>query len=331
MSVGRAEDAADEIPTLAGYPQAAGIWAPTGALTHHPGMDPLIVDALERGRGVLMRACEPGLAGRIDAARKRGELVSVLPGVYAPSDAAARLDVRARAACVRDPDAIVVGAAAAWLHGWEALGQPDEVAVATHVLRRRPGFRFERRDVPPELLGRVHGIPVTSAPLTAVELIPERGPDAVNVALRSGVRLSELWTAFERMPGRRGNAVRREVLLDSRDSPWSAAERRAHRALRDRGIDGWATNHPVRAASSSRIVAYADVAFPLLWLDIEIDGRGYHDSDNAFVSDRARDERLALLGWQVVRFAASRVFADPDGFADAVAALVEVRARQLGR
>lgn len=294
-------------------------------------MNPRIAEVLRLGRGVIARSTDPGLAGAIDAARKQGDLVSVLPGVYAAPADAGRLVIRARAAHTRDPGAVFVGRTAAWLLGWDELGPPEEIALATVCLRSRSGIRCERKTIPPCWIRPVDGLPATSPAATAVDLIPECGPDVVDLALRRGVALGELKQIVELLPHRAGNALRREVLRDSRDLPWSAAERCAHRALRDRRITGWTANLPIRRSPSAPVIAYADIGFQRLRLALEIDGRQWHDNDRAFESDRACDERLALLGWQVVRFAARRVFADPTGFAKATAALVATRSRQLGR
>jgi very-short-patch-repair endonuclease len=93
-----------------------------------------------------------------------------------------------------------------------------------------------------------------------------------------------------------------------RDEPWSEAERRAHRLLREAGLAGWVTNHPVHIAGARY---YLDIAFPGVMLAIEIDGR-VHDRYDAFEYDRARQNDLVLQGWRVLRFTWSMLVDRPE-------------------
>lgn len=108
---------------------------------------------------------------------------------------------------------------------------------------------------------------------------------------------------------RLGNPQRRRLLLDSRDEPWSVPERRFHRLLRDAGITGWRANLPVRIGDAR---CYLDVAFELVLLAIEIDGRLYHSAPEAFELDRRRQNLLVLNGWHVLRFTWRMIEEHPD-------------------
>ena len=96
-----------------------------------------------------------------------------------------------------------------------------------------------------------------------------------------------------------GNPTKRYLLLDSRDEPWSAAERKFHRLLRDAGITGWKANRPVVLDD---FTCYVDVLFRNLKLAIEIDGRLFHTGADIFETDRSRQNQLVLDGWCVLRF-----------------------------
>jgi very-short-patch-repair endonuclease len=96
-----------------------------------------------------------------------------------------------------------------------------------------------------------------------------------------------------------GNPTKRYLLLDSRDEPWSAAERKFHRLLRDAGITGWKANRPVVLDD---FTCYVDVLFRNLKLAIEIDGRLFHTGADVFETDRSRQNQLVLDGWCVLRF-----------------------------
>lgn len=45
-----------------------------------------------------------------------------------------------------------------------------------------------------------------------------------------------------------------------------------------------------------------DVAFPKQKVAIEVDGWAFHSDPEVFVKDRKRQNAIALLGWQVLRF-----------------------------
>ena len=75
----------------------------------------------------------------------------------------------------------------------------------------------------------------------------------------------------------------------------SEAERLVVQLLRGARITGWRANYPV----GPYIV---DIAFPEHRVAIEIDGWAFHSDHYAFQSDRARQNKLALGGWQVLRF-----------------------------
>ncbi len=247
------------------------------------------------GGGVIARGSLPGLTGQIDWALRKGELTSLLAGVYARPSDATNPAVGARAIGLADPHAVICGTAAAWLHGWV----PDPGAgfdVASLALKSTGWLRVHRRDIPPELIRRVGGIKCTSRALTAIDLVPELGPGILDEALRRRVRLDELRAALTATPHRRGNAERALALADSRDEPWSEAERTGHRALRAKRIKGWVANFPVIADPEEPPIACLDIALKDLKLAFEIDGAQYHANADAFHRDRLRDERLALLG-----------------------------------
>lgn len=287
-----------------------------------------LIAALAAANGVLRRSDVPELSSQLDWAVRRGELVRVLKSIYARPADAALLPIRALAICLDDPDAIICDQAAAALHGWLPADRVGEIVVASFRLKPSDWLIITRRVIPRQLTRRVDRVRCTSRALTAIDLIPDAGGEIVDEALRRRVRLDELVTAFELTPGRRGNAERRLVLADSRDTPWSHAERVAHRALRKAGITGWQANHPVIAHPDEPPVAILDIAFAAIRLAIEIDG-SQHDDQAGVRRDRERDERLALLGWHVVRFTARRVLAEPARFAAAVRDLVQIRTLQV--
>ncbi|MGI8417573.1 MAG: endonuclease domain-containing protein [Nakamurella sp.] len=151
---------------------------------------------------------------------------------------------------------------------------------------------------------------MTVPALTTMDLVSQFGGDAIDRALRSRqVTLDLLWTALATTRGRAGNYERRRLLLDSRDSPWSAAERLAHRMLRAAGIDGWRSNFHLFYDGRDY---YVDIAFPGLRLAMEIDGRLHETDPRIFEKDRYRQNALVAQGWTVLRFTYRMLVDDPD-------------------
>jgi len=125
--------------------------------------------------------------------------------------------------------------------------------------------------------------------------------------------------ALRATPCRDGNRERRRVLLDSRDEPWSEAERRAHRLLRQAGVTGWRTNVPLRVAGR---LYFVDIAFRGARLAVEVDGRLHEREADLFESDRWRQNALVQAGWRVLRFTWAMLVDHPDVFvAEVLAAL----------
>jgi very-short-patch-repair endonuclease len=138
---------------------------------------------------------------------------------------------------------------------------------------------------------------VTALPLTVVEAAARRGGGAklMDSALQGHVELTQLWQAHLRTKGRYGSPAARRLLQAASDGARSEAERLLVKLLRDAGITGWRANYPV---GGYRV----DVGFPKQRVAIETDGWAFHSSQEDFQNDRERQNKIALLGWQVLRF-----------------------------
>jgi very-short-patch-repair endonuclease len=259
------------------------------------------VDLLvRRGGGLISRRDHPALANTMAWLVRQGKLVPVLPGIYAPPELARNVDVLMRAVSLRHTDAVVLGAAAARASFWpDAPVRTIDVAAATRLARRQ-GFTFSRRHIPAELVVERAGLRYTAPALTAIDLATFECADAIDIALRTrAATLEGMNEAVRLTPNRAGNLQRLELLIDSRNEPWSAAERVAHRILRAAGLTGWKTNFPVFLEGR---LYYIDIAFPHLKLAIEIDGRLHEEDEDLFESDRWRQNALVADGWRVLRF-----------------------------
>lgn len=200
-----------------------------------------------------------------------------------------------------DPSAVICGRAAAALTYWPAL-RVSAIEAASPVRHApQPGFTFVERRIPPDLVVAQHEIRTTTPSLTAMELATSEFTDPIDVALRKRVvSLASLREAIALTPHRRGHTDRRQVLLDSRDEPWSAAERLAHRIYRRAGIVGWVTNLELVVPDAGTY--YLDMAFRRQRVVSEIDGRLHETDVDVFETDRLRQNALVLRGWLVLRF-----------------------------
>ena len=93
-------------------------------------------------------------------------------------------------------------------------------------LASRPGYTFSRRHIPAELIVERAGLRYTAPALTAIDLATFACADAIDIALRTrAATLEGMYQALRLTPNRVGNQQRLKLLIDSRNEPWSAAER----------------------------------------------------------------------------------------------------------
>lgn len=221
-------------------------------------------------------------------------------GVYFVDDRPFTDAARIRAAVwTYGEQAVASGLAAAW---WLALTRfpPDVVEVTvprSSSGRRRSGSKLRRRDLASADIVERRGLRVTAVPLTVIEAAVRRpgGAKLMDRALQRDVDLRELWRSHLRNKGRYGSPAARRLLQAASDGAHSAAERLLVKLLREAGITGWKTNYPVGGYK-------IDVAFPAAKVAIETDGWAFHSDQEDFQQDRVRQNNLALLGWQVLRF-----------------------------
>lgn len=279
------------------------------------------IECIIAKHGVVTRRDRKELNGTLDRLVREGRLVAVLPGTYADAGAASSFECRLAALRRAEPDAVLVGATAARLSFWPDV-KVDQVECAFACRRPpRPGFDFCRRRIPVDLVVERDGVRLTAPALTALDLTATFGGEAIDQALRSrATTLKRMRKALEVTSGRRGNGSRRALLLDSRDEPWSEAERLCHRLLREAGIEGWKSNLPIRVDGATY---YVDIAFEDRWLAIEIDGRLHEDDADLFESDRYRQNALVLEGWRVLRFTWQMLCDKPEKVIAAIRAALE--------
>ncbi len=110
--------------------------------------------------------------------------------------------------------------------------------------------------------------------------------------------------------GRRGARIIRRLIDHASGGTHSEAERRMAALLKSSGIRGWTANYKHRA-TSGRVIAELDFAWPRERVCLEIDGWASHSDRRAFESDRARQNALAADGWTVLRATWAQVTREP--------------------
>lgn len=227
--------------------------------------------------------------------------------------------VRIRAAVAPlPPSSVVCGPSAALVLG---LPIPARLVdpLKTHVLVPRGTARIRRRDLVVHLGDLAdgeraikHGIRVTSAPRTFVDLAAELGfADLVafgDASLRLGYSLDDMATVFGRRGRYRGKAAVREALGWLDGAAESPQESRLRVALRRGGLPQPRVNAEIRDRSG-RFVARCDLVFDEARLVVEYDGVD-HLTRTRQRRDAERRAELQALGWMVLELNAHDL-ADP--------------------
>lgn len=287
-----------------------------------------IMRALSRGDGLVSASWVSH--GALSRAVGSGRLVRVLPGIYRAAEVEPSLHLRARALALYDPRAVVVGRAAvalSWYPGFRA--DILDAAREGDSVRAR-GFRWTRTPVPPHHVTRAGGLVVADPAHAIIDLLPETGGELIDRALRLRVTtLEDLRRTLDETPCRPGNPVRRRWLDDSRDRPWSEAERELHRIVRVLDLPWrYETNLRVETGTGAFFI---DLALPELRLGFEVDGYAFHGDPDSFEEDRWRDAELSLVRWQINRFAARAIERQADRVGWTIERLAARRAALLGR
>ncbi len=237
---------------------------------------------------------------RIDALRRSGRIRPVLPGVYAASDAEDTFRLRVESTYAWQPGVRFCGSTAARLTWWDNL-QDDTIRINTRVRNSpAPWLVGDQRNLSNDLFRPLEEAWVATPAFAVLDMTATGDGNAICEALRRGAcSLSDMLETLTLLPKAKGNVLRRTLLEESRDNPWSPLERQAHVLLRAAGITGWVTNYQVRVGEKSYFI---DIAFPKLRLAVEIDGWKYHGDRASFESDRIRQNALVSAGWSVMRF-----------------------------
>ena len=268
-----------------------------------------------------------------------GEWVPISPGVYAVSSSPPTWERTQSAALLGHPRAIVGGRAAARLHRIEGFERARPVVIVPRTGNARSPIArvirsaFFNAMATERLRGFRTATPAETLLILAGDISPSRLEDVVEECLLSGrATIDELSQILDRVAGGRvaGSAKLRSMVQarapsGAEDSTY--LERLLERVLAHPEIPAGILEFPMSInATSARVDAYIGD-----WnLVVEADGRRWHGRLDDFERDRQRDNSLAAMGLQVIRFTYAMLKNNPDECVKTLIAVGELRRAKSG-
>jgi very-short-patch-repair endonuclease len=255
-----------------------------------------------------------GLSTRsIQRRADRGQLRRLSKDVYATLPPPDNVPRRELALCLHDPEAVISHASAAAY--WGIRRAPKGQVEIT--VPKGPGVKgvsavvhYSNKIPDHHVVDLVDGGRVTSVARTVFDLggvLDRQGhlsiiEDVRNKGLCTDAELGEVYADLCGR-GRRGSASwdRLADLTERASRPtMSELELDLQQALSDAGLPLAVQQHPVALPSGRP--AYLDLAYLDCRLDIEVDHSEWHSTTSAVERDKARDNGLAVLVWERLRF-----------------------------
>jgi hypothetical protein len=266
-----------------------------------------------RNHGVVTRTqlLFAGVTSRqIERRLESGALISVYRGVYRVGHAAPSVEACYLAAVRACGDAAVLSGRAA-AHLWGLLrGPPPPPEVTAPTQRRVAGVTCRRRrNLDHRDRTDWRGIPVTSLPLTMVDLAASlTQPSLASAFHKASVLHSTTPAAVEAVLDRRPNSTGagklRRVLRGDERVTLSALESRFLSLLRANGL--------ALPTSNTRFGRRRlDCHWPKHRLIVELDSYTYHSSRHAWEEDRRRERLVRARGDEFRRYTWGDVFEAP--------------------
>jgi very-short-patch-repair endonuclease len=273
-------------------------------------------------------ACSQAVWRRVE----RRQLRVIHRGVYAAQQSALTEDGRIMAAVLAGGDAAAAShTAAARLRDLPLPARSHVDVTIPKARRNRSGIRFHHATVAPDEREMIAGIPTTTTARTILDLaaiLPRhRLERVVNEAeYRRLADVVPLQALLQRYPGRRGIAALREILATA-----TLGDDRTESELEDLFTAFLNRRHLPRPRRNLPMVIGGlrlrpDCLWPEHRLIVELDGRKAHLRRAAFESDRARDRRLLVAGWRVIRVTYRQLEVDADALERDLRALLEIAA-----
>ena len=241
-----------------------------------------------------------------------GRIHRIHRGVYSlvPKALLTREGLYMAAVLACGPGAALSHRSAARLHGIRPYGHTRiEVTVPNRSARGHSGVAVHRSTT---LTGAdtttVNGIPVTTVARTLLDLadvIDQRGLERAfdQADMIEGVDLNEINDQLARNPTRPGAGKIAKLLNEHYigSTPTENEFEEAFLALtRALGLPDPRPQFYIDPGDGEPLIR-ADFAWPERRIVVETDGRKTHGTNQAFESDRRRDQRLTAAGWTVIR------------------------------
>ena len=273
----------------------------------------------------------------VDKRVAAGRMHRVHQGVYAVGHSLlSRQGVSMAAALACGPRAVISHRSAAALWGIRPCARTRIDVTAPHRRGRIPCGIDAHRDgmLRPQDRTAVDEIPCTTLARTLLDLAAVVRPDELRKAItQAEVRrvfdLVALQEVIARSRGRRGVARLRTAIVEHdprEERSRGELEREFLAFCRAAALPPPEVNVPLH-------IEGRQLEADFLWRDagliVETDDRRSHFTIAAFESDRRRDQRLKIAGWEVIRCTWHQVIDDPHELAQAIRSLIH-RARHLG-
>jgi hypothetical protein len=286
--------------------------SPTGRIRHRPPVPPPAAVPTEL-RQTAFRGSTALRSGLLTPRQLRGiSWRRLLPDVYVHRDVPVTHELRAEAATIRLPEAVVTGCSAAVLWGVELAGPDDDVEVTvppSHGPVRVPGLRVRRARVAAQDRWHRCGLPVTTAAATAVRvaaLLPrDDAVVAVDQLLATGVIDLQRLRAYASAARGPGSARARAVAALADGLAESPQETRLRLLIGNSPLPAPVAQY--RVLVNGRFLARVDFAWPELKVAVEYDGL-WHAEPGQFARDRRRLNLLREAGWRVVFVTAADMY-----------------------
>ena len=284
------------------------------------GLDQAIAEVASRQNGRISRQqliaiglTDQGIAYRVRSRR----LNRIRRGVFAVGHRAEITDGRLRAALLTvGDDSLVSHFSAAGKYEIRAMPIVIDITAPRRLLKR-DGIRLHHRVIHREEIRILDGLPFTSPSQTIFDVGTMLGSTAhLKAANEAFVKrlctIADLRATQHRNAGRKGSRAFR-VLLDQIDPEGrevrSGLEVRLNAFLRTRGFPPWESNATLRIGTET---IRPDVLWRSQRVIVEADGRDPHLAPLTFASDRRRDRRVRVEGWEPVRVTSVDLDRRPD-------------------
>jgi very-short-patch-repair endonuclease len=285
-------------------------------------IDRLIAALAGRQHGVVARwqLLARGIGpGAVDFRVKRGRLHVLHRGVYAVGHRSLSTHGQWMARVLSaGPGAVLSHRSAGALSKIASENAMFTEVTARRHLRDRRGLRFYASDLPPDEITTRFGIPTTTVPRTLLDLaavdrrIFERALHEAEVQNHYD-RLS-LPDLIARYPHRRGIATVRSVLRRSEPIPFTRGEFEEAMLAFVHNFD-----LPVPRFNAWILLNGRWIEVDCLWeaqrVILECDDRKSHDTTKRFESDRLRDRKLRVAGWDPIRITWRQLHDEPEEIA----------------